>query len=78
MADGKTGQTACSFSKQQRVAEIARRDGADFGAQIETFVDLIGQRAAGLFGFRSLIGRQFGIACEWRERVTGRASQVPP
>ena len=50
MADGETGKAARASPQQKRVAETARREGADLGSEIEPRIKRFGHLAAGGLG----------------------------
>ena len=54
MADGKTREPGVLVPQQGRVAECARRHGADFAGEVEARIKLFGQFAAGVFHFLPL------------------------
>jgi len=62
MADRETGKAARTSPQQKSVAETARRDGADLGAEIEPLVKRLGHLAAGGLDRSPVSLGQLGIA----------------
>jgi hypothetical protein len=62
IADREAGEAACTSPQQKDVAETARRECADLGAEIEPLVKRFGHLAAGGLGRAPVSLGQLGIA----------------
>ena len=58
----KAGEAARALPQEERIADAARRDRADLGAEIEPFVKRFGHLAAGGLGRAAVARGKLGIA----------------
>ena len=87
MAYRKPGEPARTLPQQQGVAEAARRDSADLGAEIEAVIEHVGQFATGGLGGAPIAIGQLAIARpgtrvagrpRWRRHNRGQKPRAEP